>query len=100
MTEVMEQVEKRILTILECAFEVDLTRRDGFTQARMKQVKQILLIPELLIKAPNQSLPDNPKPNPPGDREEIIAHGAYGSAQQDMTTPDKDGYVWMKVMVK
>ena len=62
-------------------------------------VAQILSLEGIRIECSNQDSPENSEPNPPDDREEIIAYQAYNSAQQDMLTP-KDGKVWVRCLVK
>ena len=56
----------------------------------LERATQILSLDGIRIEAGNQDLPENSEPNPPDDREEIIAYQAYNSAQQDML---KAGFV-------
>ena len=65
----------------------------------LKMADAILSLDGIRIECSNQDLPENSEPNPPDDREEIIAYQAYNSAQQDMLTP-KDGKVWVQCLVK
>ena len=50
----------------------------------VETLDKILSIKGLVLLSDNQKLPDNKKPNPPDDSEEIVAFAAYGQAQQDM----------------
>ena len=61
-----------------------LRYKAGETNDRKHTRKLILSIKGLVVLSDNQKLPDNPKPNPPDDSEEIVAFAAYGQAQQDM----------------
>lgn len=66
----------------------------GSAEGVRQQANQILAIPELLIKADDQSLPNREYPFP---NNENLKYG-YGDCKQDMLKPDK-GYVWMKVIL-
>ena len=54
---------------------------------------------KLRIEADDQRLPNNPEPNA-NDREDVISHRVYSSAQIDMLKPDSRGNVWVKVRPK
>lgn len=82
--EVMEQVREKIEDII-------------FFKTRRFKARLILEIPEILIKAPNQDLPDNMNKDNIKYNDDYTT--GYLNAQQEMLTP-KDGYVWMKVKEK
>jgi len=87
-----ERIREEIAKIIVKIIKADRAGR----QTEVDAVSQILSIKGIRIEADNQDLPENPKPNPPDDKQEIASYNAYGSAQRDMLTP-KDGDVWVKV---